>query len=81
MGNYLVTLIGHSGKTTLPWRVRARSLEHAHTEALANYAKANGKDAQGVHSVVEPNVSAAVHDTPGHKSVKGKGAKGKGKKK
>lgn len=79
MGNYIITMIGHSGKTTLPYRVRATSLEHAHTEALAKYAKVNGKHAQGVHSTIEPTATAAVHDTPGHKSVKGKGKGGKKK--
>lgn len=78
MSPYLVTLIGNSGKTTMPWRVRARSLEHAHAEALAKYAAATGTDAQGVHSVVEPTVTVSAAET--HKSVKGKGG-GKGKKK
>jgi hypothetical protein len=79
MNAYLVTLVGASGKTTLPWRVRATSTEHAHAEALAKYAAATGTDAQGVHSVIEPKAVASVAET--HKSVKGKGAKGKGKKK
>lgn len=76
--NYLITLVGASGKTTLPWRVRAHSLEHAHAEALAKYAAATGTDAQGVHSVIEPTVTSTPAET--HKSVKGKGG-GKGKKK
>jgi hypothetical protein len=80
MNWYLITLVGASGKATLPWRVRATSTEHAHAEALAKYASATGTDAQGIHSTIEPTVSAAVYDAPKHKSVKGKGSS-KGKKK
>ena len=78
--NYLVTLIGHSGKTTLPWRVRATSRPDAEALAHVKYFEATGKDAQGVHSVIEPKVISGPADTPKAKSHKAKGG-GKSKKK
>jgi hypothetical protein len=69
MFNYLVTLVGASGKTTMPWRVRATTLEDAHTEALAKYAAANGVEALSVHSVIEPIATNVVYQ-PEKKSTK-----------
>ena len=69
MFNYLVTLVGASGKTTLPWRVRATTLEGAHAEAFAKYAATNGVEALSVHSVIEP-VATNVAYTPEKKSTK-----------